>query len=86
MPRDYDPGHRFCREEHSSQKKGRALRPEEGKNKMHVPRGPSMFISWRSLCFSDAPPRGDPVIPCVAYVSPLRPLAVAYDFLMSSCC
>ena len=67
-PRDYDPGHRFCREEHSSQKRGRPQRPEEGKNKMHVPRGPSMIICWRSLCFSDAPPRGDPVIP---YVLPM---------------
>ena len=54
---------------------------------LRPPRGPSMIISLCSLCFSDGPPRGDPVIHYVLLMFLLcAPLAVAYDFLVSSCC
>ena len=54
---------------------------------LRPPRGPSMIISLCSLCFSDGPPRGDLVIHYVLLMFLLcAPLAVAYDFLVYSCC
>ena len=54
---------------------------------LRPPRGPSMIISLCSLCFSDGPPRGDLAIHYVLLMFLLcAPLAVAYDFLVSSSC